>query len=157
MLSTLPAFDKVAIQTEFYRTALNDAPEKWRRNPACGHIDQARWVYVAESDAKAKEDSAAGLVHHIKNFMAKNAAGYLGAVSEKDQGGELNYDELAETTLLHGSPDTVIRRLQQLQEMTGITSLVLHYPPYYGIDNTLKSLRLFAEEVIPAFRIETAT
>jgi alkanesulfonate monooxygenase SsuD/methylene tetrahydromethanopterin reductase-like flavin-dependent oxidoreductase (luciferase family) len=51
--------------------------------------------------------------------------------------------------------DTVIRRLQQLQEMTGITSLVLHYPPYYGIDNTLKSLRLFAEEVMPAFRIET--
>ena len=88
--------------------------------------------------------------------MAKNAAGYLGAVSEKDQGAELDYDELAETTLLHGSPDTVIRRLQQLQEMTGITSLVLHYPPYYGIDNTLKSLRLFAEEVIPAFRIETA-
>jgi hypothetical protein len=32
----------------------------------------------------------------------------------------------------------------------------LHYPPYYGIDNTLKSLRLFAEEVIPAFRIEAA-
>ncbi len=153
MLSTLPAFDKVAIQTEFYRTALNDAPKKWRGNPACGHIDQARWVYVAESDAKAKEDSAVGLVHHIKNFMAKNAAGYLGAVSEKDQGGELDYDELAETTLLHGSPDTVIRRLQQLQEMTGITSLVLHYPPYYGIDNTLKSLRLFAEEVMPAFRI----
>ena len=156
MLSTLPAFDKVAIQTEFYRTALNDTPEKWRGNPAYGHIDQARWVYVAESDAKAKEESAAGLVHHIKNFMAKNAAGYLGSVSEKDQGAELDYDELAQTTLLHGSPDTVIRRLQELQEMTGITSLVLHYPPYYGIDNTLKSLRLFAEEVIPAFRIEAA-
>ncbi|MDE0972972.1 MAG: hypothetical protein OSA01_12060, partial [Arenicellales bacterium] len=78
-------------------------------------------------------------------------------VSEKDQGAELDYDELAQTTLLHGSPDTVIRRLQELQEMTGITSLVLHYPPYYGKDNTLKSLRLFAEEVIPAFRTEAAT
>ena len=156
MLSTLPAFEKIAMQTEFYHTALNDTPEKWRGNPAYGHIDQARWVYVAESDAKAKEESAAGLVHHIKNFMAKNAAGYLGSVSEKDQGAELDYDELAQTTLLHGSPDTVIRRLQELQEMTGITSLVLHYPPYYGIDNTLKSLRLFAEEVIPAFRIEAA-
>ncbi|GIS90727.1 MAG: hypothetical protein CM1200mP20_07680 [Pseudomonadota bacterium] len=57
-----------------------------------GHVDQARWVYVAETDAKAKEDSAAGLVHHIKNFMAKNAAGYLGTVSEKDQGGEFDYE-----------------------------------------------------------------
>ena len=95
-------------------------------------------------------------MHHIKNFMAKNAAGYLGTVSEKDQGGELDYDELTATTLLHGSPDTVIRRLQELRDVTGITSLVLHYPPYYGVQKTLNSLRLFAEEVIPAFRTEAA-
>ncbi len=154
MLSTLPGFDKIATQTAYYREALKEAPEKWQGNPAYGHVDQARWVYVAESDAKAKEDSAEGLIHHIKNFMAKNAAGYLGTVSEKDQGGELDYDELAATTLLHGSPDTVIRRLQELRDVTGITSLVLHYPPYYGVEKTLNSLRLFAEEVIPAFRTE---
>ncbi len=35
---------------------------------------------------------------------------------------------------------------------TGLDSLLLHYPPYYGADNLLKSLRLFAEAVIPAFR-----
>jgi|TARA_B100002003_G_C13597127_1_gene308274 alkanesulfonate monooxygenase SsuD/methylene tetrahydromethanopterin reductase-like flavin-dependent oxidoreductase (luciferase family) len=68
----------------------------------------------------------------------------------------LGYDELAATTLLHGSPDTVIRRLQELREVTGITSLVLHYPPYYGVEKTLNSLRLFAEQVIPAFRAEAA-
>ena len=90
MLSTLPGFDKIAAQTAYYRDALKEAPDKWQGNPACGHVDQARWVYVAETDAKAKEDIAAGLVHHIKNFIAKNAAGYLGTVSEKDQGGELD-------------------------------------------------------------------
>ena len=76
--------------------------------------------------------------------------------SEKDQGGELDYDALAATTLLHGSPDTVIRRLQELRAATGITSLVLHYPPYYGVEKTLNILRLFAKEVIPAFRDKAA-
>jgi hypothetical protein len=32
-----------------------------------------------------------------------------------------------------------------------MTSLLLHYPPYYGREKTMKSLRLFAE-VIPPFR-----
>jgi hypothetical protein len=50
----------------------------------------------------------------------------------------------------------VIRRLQELRAATGITSLVLHYPPYYGVEKTLNSLRLFAKEVIPAFRDKAA-
>jgi alkanesulfonate monooxygenase SsuD/methylene tetrahydromethanopterin reductase-like flavin-dependent oxidoreductase (luciferase family) len=28
-------------------------------------------------------------------------------------------------------------------------SLLLHYPPYYGWEKTMKSLKLFAERVIP--------
>jgi hypothetical protein len=33
-----------------------------------------------------------------------------------------------------------------------MTSLLLHYPPYYGHEKILLSLTLFAEHVIPAFR-----
>jgi hypothetical protein len=33
-----------------------------------------------------------------------------------------------------------------------MTSLLLHYPPYYGREKTMRSLKLFAERVIPAFR-----
>ena len=67
---------------------------------------------------------------------------------------ELKYDELAESTLVHGSPETVLARLRKLRSMTGLTSLVLHYPPYYGPEKTLKMLRLFAETVIPELRGE---
>lgn len=35
---------------------------------------------------------------------------------------------------------------------TGMTSLLLPYPPYYGREKAMKSLKLFAERVIPAFR-----
>ena len=31
----------------------------------------------------------------------------------------------------------------------GTTSLVLHYPPYYGQERTVEMLRLFAKEVLP--------
>ncbi len=56
------------------------------------------------------------------------------------------------TTLLHGSAETVIARLHEMQARTGMTSLLLHYPPYYGREKTMQSLKLFAERVIPAFR-----
>jgi hypothetical protein len=53
--------------------------------------------------------------------------------------------------LLHGSPETVAR-LRELQAKTGLTSLRLHYPPYYGHAKAMRSLRLFAERVMPGFR-----
>lgn len=151
MLSTLPSFEAHAKSTAFYRNEIKKAPVLWTGNPGFGHIDIARWVYVAETDEKAKQESAEGVVTHLKNFMSKGASGYLGRVSEKDMSKDLDYDDLAQTTFLHGSPETVIQRLKLLQEMTGLTSLVLHYPPYYGPEKALKSLKLFAEEVMPAF------
>ena len=37
-------------------------------------------------------------------------------------------------------------------DQTGLTSLLLHYPPSYEHEKTMQSLRLFAERVMPAFR-----
>src|SRR6266478_5402434 len=46
----------------------------------------------------------------------------------------------------------VIARLRALHDQTGLTSLLLHYPPSYEHEKTMQSLRLFAERVMPAFR-----
>jgi alkanesulfonate monooxygenase SsuD/methylene tetrahydromethanopterin reductase-like flavin-dependent oxidoreductase (luciferase family) len=152
MLSTLPSFDTLARQIEFYRGHCAQAPASLARNAAHGKVDVARWVYVAETDAEAKAHSAEGIIRHLTHFMGSATAGYLGNVSEKERGARLDYDELAATTLLHGSPQTVITRLRQLRDKTGLTSLLLHYPPYYGHDKAMRSLRLFAERVMPEFR-----
>ena len=40
----------------------------------------------------------------------------------------------------------------QLQMRTGMTSLLPHYPPCYGREKTMKSLRLFAEPFMPPCR-----
>ncbi|MGE3539855.1 MAG: LLM class flavin-dependent oxidoreductase [Candidatus Tectimicrobiota bacterium] len=152
MLSTLPSFATLAEQIAVYRRYCLEAPAPLSHNPACGQVDVARWVYVAATDAEAKRDSAEGIIRHLTHFLGGATAGYLGNVSEKDRNMKLDYDELAETTLLHGGPETVRRRLRELQTQTGLTSLLLHYPPYYGHEKAMRSLRLFAEHVMPEFR-----
>ena len=152
MLSTLPSFETLAGQIALYREQMAQAPAPWNANPAFGSVNIARWVYVAESDEAARQESAPGIVRHLEAFLGKKTAGYLGHVSEKEGARAFDYDALLETTLVHGSPETVIARIRALRAATGLDSLLLHYPPYYGEANLLKSLRLFAEEVIPAFR-----
>ena len=43
------------------------SPPPLNQNPACGNVDVARWVYVAETDAAAKCDTEAGIVRHISH------------------------------------------------------------------------------------------
>jgi alkanesulfonate monooxygenase SsuD/methylene tetrahydromethanopterin reductase-like flavin-dependent oxidoreductase (luciferase family) len=105
---------------------------------------------VADSDQQARTDTEEAIVRHIAHFGSSGTGGYLGSVSEKS--GTINYDSLLASTLLHGSAETVIARLRELQARTGMTSLLLHYPPYYGREKAMKSLRFFAERVAPAFR-----
>ena len=129
---------------------MQEAPRPSNQNPACGNVDVARWVYVAETDAAAKRDTEAGIVHHLSHFLSARCR--VSALSENMRMDTLDYDTLAATTLVHGSPETVIARLRALRDQTGLTSLLLHYPPSYGHEQTMQSLRLFAERVMPAFR-----
>lgn len=150
MLSTWTPFDGLAKQVRHYRAALEETPAELTGNPARGHVDIARWVYVAETDAKAKAESEAGMLRHQSHFFSGHTSGYLGTVGTGAANGR-DYDTLARDIILHGSPKTVVEKLQRLQQMTGLGSLMLHYPPWYGIDRALASLELFAAEVMPSF------
>jgi alkanesulfonate monooxygenase SsuD/methylene tetrahydromethanopterin reductase-like flavin-dependent oxidoreductase (luciferase family) len=111
-------------------------------------------MYVAETDAKAKRESEEGLLRHLKHFFGDHQAGYLGQVSqgEGSVASGLDYDTLARSTIIHGSPATVVARIVELKEKTGFTSLMLHYPPWYGTERAKGSLELFAREVMPRVR-----
>ena len=152
MLSTLPAFSTLAGQVAYYREKIAAAPSSPRDNPARGRVDIARWVYVAESDEQARADTEHGIIRHLRAFQGAGTAGYLGSVSEKGRETQLDYGDLSGSTIIHGSPETVIQRIKALREATGLDSLLLHYPPYYGTDKVKNMLRLFAREVIPEFR-----
>jgi len=151
MMSSFTLFGELARQTSIYRTALEETPEKLRGNPARGHCDVTRFTYVAETDAKAKRESEEGLMRHFAHFASGHTSGYLGTVS--DGGGALrDYDGLTRDIILHGSPATLVEKIEELREMTGISSLMLHYPPWYGAEKTAAMLEMFATEVAPKFR-----
>jgi alkanesulfonate monooxygenase SsuD/methylene tetrahydromethanopterin reductase-like flavin-dependent oxidoreductase (luciferase family) len=154
MLSTLTPFDTLATQIAQYHAHLEQASKEARANPGLGQVDIARWVYVAETDAKAKRDSEEGLLRHLKHFFGGHQSGYLGQVSQgKDSvASALDYDTLARSTIIHGSPSTVVERIAELKAKTGLSSLMLHYPPWYGTEKAKASLELFAREVIPRVR-----
>lgn len=149
MQSSLPNLATIAEHVAFYKRHMARAPAPYNRNPAFGEVDVVRMVYVAPTDAAARAESEAGIVRHMKSFFSGgNTGGYLGDIAEKSDESQFAYDRLVDSTILHGAPDTVIRQINAFRD-AGATSLMLHYPPYYGVEQTLKMLRLFAAEVLP--------
>jgi alkanesulfonate monooxygenase SsuD/methylene tetrahydromethanopterin reductase-like flavin-dependent oxidoreductase (luciferase family) len=149
MLSTWTPFGELARQTAAYRRHLEETPQRLRANPGRGHIDVARWVYVAETDAKARAESEAGIMRHLGHFASGHTSGYLGTVSEGGATSRRDYDTLSRDIILHGSPASVVEKIERLRDMTGASSVMLHYPPWYGAEKALASLELFAAEVAP--------
>jgi alkanesulfonate monooxygenase SsuD/methylene tetrahydromethanopterin reductase-like flavin-dependent oxidoreductase (luciferase family) len=157
MLSSWTPFAELTRQTAKYRADLEQSPAAWRANPARGQVDIARLVYVAETDAAAKRDSEAGILRHLQHFSSGHTSGYLGTVQEKTVGSRTGYDALAHDIILHGSPATVADKIAYLRDIAGATSIMVHYPPWYGVDKALASLELFATEVAPRFRTSQPT
>jgi alkanesulfonate monooxygenase SsuD/methylene tetrahydromethanopterin reductase-like flavin-dependent oxidoreductase (luciferase family) len=151
-LSSWTPFAELARQAAHYRALLAETPEALRANPARGHIDVARWVYVAETDAKAKHESEAGIMRNLAHFGSGHTSGYLGTVSQDVGASPRDYDSLSRDIILHGSPATVISKIEELRDKTGAASIMLHYPPWYGAERALGSLELFAGEVMPKFQ-----
>ena len=87
LLSSWTPFSELARQSAAYRALLPETPQRLRSNPARGHVDVARWVYVAETDAQAKRESEPGIMRNLAHFGSGHTSGYLGTVSQ-DVGGD---------------------------------------------------------------------
>jgi alkanesulfonate monooxygenase SsuD/methylene tetrahydromethanopterin reductase-like flavin-dependent oxidoreductase (luciferase family) len=129
MLSTLPGVETLAAQTSLYKRELA------RRAPSGGRTRRrARSTSRAGSTSPtptrgARRYRGGDRAATSRHFGGTGTGGYLGSVSRRAA------DQLRRplaSTLLHGSAETVIARLREMQARTGMTSLLLHYPPYYG-------------------------
>ena len=67
---------------------------------------------------------------------------------------EMSYQDLQdEDHLVVGSPDTVIKKLRRIKEELGIGSLLLETQGGpLSHEDTMRSLKLMGEEVIPALQ-----
>lgn len=114
-----------------------------------------RHIYVAETDEQALEEAKAGFADFIANFNHLR-------ILNGDDTGRTNYladfeGRLADGLHIVGSPETVARTLQEHLDITGSNYFVGSF--FFGTlseEQTLNSLRLFAEEVMPHFARKSA-
>ena len=139
---------------------------------AAGHPEQivadllGRWVvskhvYVAPTDARARAEAEGPERWYLDAFIRSirpdglrglSEAVYKEAAAAAARMTELRWEKLIEDSLLIGSPETVGRKVAELQE-SGVGEL-LCWMNFGGIppENAIRSMRLFADEVMPRFR-----
>jgi alkanesulfonate monooxygenase SsuD/methylene tetrahydromethanopterin reductase-like flavin-dependent oxidoreductase (luciferase family) len=124
----------------------------------------SKHVYVAPTDEEALADTEGPEGWYIDSYARSinpeglpglSEATYNGAMRAVQEMHRLRWPELVHDCLLIGSPATVRAKVAQLAE-AGVGEL-LCWMNFGGIphEKALRSMRLFAEQVMPAFRRET--
>ena len=111
-----------------------------------------RNIYVADTDAEAEKLATrvheANRAHITETRLRLNTAEEMSSVKVGLSDPRFNL----ENSMIFGSPDTVAERIEQLSRI-GVGGLILHFrvgPMTW--DENERSLRMFADEVMPRFR-----
>jgi len=124
-------------------------------NPACTpEVGVQRAVYVTDDDADARDAAEHArwnmrVTLSLRNHYEKVEDGHAVAVPLPE---EPSTDELLERFVVVGKPDRVIRQIQHIKDAVGINHFNCSF--WFGdLDQkrVLKSMELFAREVMPAF------
>jgi alkanesulfonate monooxygenase SsuD/methylene tetrahydromethanopterin reductase-like flavin-dependent oxidoreductase (luciferase family) len=115
-------------------------------DPARMRVGLTMLTYVAEDANEAHETFERGMAHYF-GFLHRITTG-----AETVQHGV--YDSLPTTARLSGSPAQVVRRLREVVDYFAVTDIVnvTQFRSYLTHDQVLGSIRLFAEQVMPAFQ-----
>jgi len=116
-------------------------------------VQRAVYVTHDEADARAAAEEARWNMRvtlSLRNHYEKVDRGRAIAVPGPK---EPDTDDLLDRFLVIGTPDTVIRQITRVKEMVGITHFNCSF--WFGDlehPRVMKSMELFAKEVMPAFR-----
>jgi alkanesulfonate monooxygenase SsuD/methylene tetrahydromethanopterin reductase-like flavin-dependent oxidoreductase (luciferase family) len=117
-------------------------------------------VYTTTSDQAAAEELRETLTYFFgrQTELARAAAGRAGTPEERRAQAErmarLSYEDILAKKVISGAPALVIERLRELREALGIDGIVAEMNPGGLLPRDLerRSMRLLAEEVMPAFK-----
>jgi alkanesulfonate monooxygenase SsuD/methylene tetrahydromethanopterin reductase-like flavin-dependent oxidoreductase (luciferase family) len=137
--SSTPA-DKLKTQFDLYRKTFTE----------CGHppenmrIAATMFTYVAEDRQEA---------HLTFERAMGKYFGHLDTLTSSAESEQRLYDRLPTTARLSGDPAQVVADLRAIQDSLGITDVlnVTHFAGELTHEQTLRSIELFARDVIPAF------
>ncbi len=111
-------------------------------------------VYETESDRKATMDALRGVLGQFGNLMTKSGDvinGFPEKVQAEQLSGNFRYDpDTLEQNLVFGSPGEVVDKLK-MYEGIGVDSFIYYASMGMDMDQQKRSLRLFINEVMPAF------
>ena len=117
--------------------------------------DQAvmRSTYVASSMEEARRDAEAGIMSaFIFNDPFRGRQVFTNPDEVLADDVKLDWDFLEPRTLLVGSPENVVERIQELQEVCNLDCLLVEFT-HMGmpLNKSLKNLETFATKVMPRF------
>ncbi len=120
-----------------------------------GGLRATRVVYVAETDAIAREDMRESYAETIRWEIANTPHHQVERIPPGGTLQDITYDYLVDTAnIFVGSPDTVTRRIREFyDEVGGFGVLLIHAGRDYATpEKRARSMRLFMEEVAPRLR-----
>ena len=117
--------------------------------------DQAvmRTTYLASSMEEARRDGEESVMSgFVFNDPFRGRQVFTNPGEEIDPGTKLDWDFLEPRTLLVGSPENVVEKVQELQEVCNLEYLIVSFS-HAGmpLEKTLKNLELFGTRVLPRF------
>jgi alkanesulfonate monooxygenase SsuD/methylene tetrahydromethanopterin reductase-like flavin-dependent oxidoreductase (luciferase family) len=154
------------MDVEELKTNLQDYHRAWREagHPGeSGDISVRFPMYIAPTDEEAVEEPKETIEAYFQRMRRRYEEGFGGTGGadywERRQRRlerleKLTYEEILETKVIFGSPERVVDRLHQFREMLGLTGITVELNPggLLPTEAVQRSLRLLAEEVMPAFK-----
>jgi len=136
--------DELAGCARLYREAMTTAG----RDAAAGEVALIRYVFVAESLARARAVAGAAFIRSFEETYFRWPHPVV-----KRPPGDLTIERLSEDRIILGDPATCIRQIERFQRETGLTHLVCRMS-VAGIpaDAARASMDLFTREIIPALK-----
>ena len=154
-----------AMDVEDLKNNLEDYKSEWQ---AAGHpgdggdINVRVPVYIAPSEAEAIEeprDSIEAFFQRQRELFEYSLGRAGVEVAEKRQAryeklANSTYEDLLQTRVVFGSPEQVIDRITEFQEVLGVTGITAELNPggFLPKEAVHRSLELLTQEVMPAFK-----
>jgi alkanesulfonate monooxygenase SsuD/methylene tetrahydromethanopterin reductase-like flavin-dependent oxidoreductase (luciferase family) len=153
------------MEVEDLKTNLRDYREEWMKagHPGeAGDINVRFPMYIAPTDDEAIEEPKESIEAFFRRMreLFEYSRGRAGTErsdvrqARYERFTTASYEDLLETRVVFGSPQSVIDRLNQFQDMLGITGITAELNPggFLPKEAVDRSLKLLAEEVMPAFK-----
>jgi alkanesulfonate monooxygenase SsuD/methylene tetrahydromethanopterin reductase-like flavin-dependent oxidoreductase (luciferase family) len=127
--------------------------EAWRAagHPGEGDVSLIVPVYVAETTRAARDEPEESMMYFLRSIGDMLARGTTKRVTDGRRLLTITYEEVLKELAVYGTADEVVDRLRHMRETLGYTSLSVWMNSGGQVphERVMRSMRLFAERVIP--------